>query len=90
MVTSNNVFHELSDPDSVLGEIIRILKPGGWVIVTDFRGDTRIGSKIAAAHNAEAHGPFSVNDLQALFTKTGLNNVNVRQIKNWAIGVGEK
>ncbi len=88
LVVSNSVFHELSEPGSVLREMIRVLKPGGWVIVTDFR-DTKIGRKIAA-HNKRAHGPFSVNELETLFTEAGLSKVKVSSVKHWVIGIGKK
>ena len=32
----NMVLHHLSDPSVALGEIRRILRPGGWLLVTDF------------------------------------------------------
>jgi ubiquinone/menaquinone biosynthesis C-methylase UbiE len=37
LVVSNGVFHELSSPEVVLREIVRVLKPNGWVVITDFR-----------------------------------------------------
>lgn len=89
LTVSNSVFHELSSPEAVLAEMLRVLKPGGWVIITDFR-DTRISRLICGAHSDDAHGPFSVNELETLFTKGGLSNVEVRPVKHWVIGVGKK
>jgi ubiquinone/menaquinone biosynthesis C-methylase UbiE len=81
--------HELSSPEAVLEEMRRVLKPGGWVILSDF-GYTRISKQICRSHREGAHGPFSVNELETLFTKTGLNNVKVSPVKHWVIGIGRK
>lgn len=89
LVVSNGVFHELAQPDKVLQEMVRVLRPDGWVIVTDFR-DTRIGNRIAAAHQDGSHGPFSVNELETLFNKVGLKNIKVNPIRHWIIGKGQR
>ncbi len=89
LVVSNGVFHELFEPEAVLGEIIRILRPHGWIVVTDFR-DTRIGKWIGASHRDEDHGPFSVDELESLFVKMGLTDVKVSPVKHWIMGVGRK
>jgi FkbM family methyltransferase len=89
LVMSNSVFHELSNPEAVLKEMGRVLKPSGWIIMSDFR-DTRISKLICRSHRKDAHGPFSVNELETLLTKTGLNNVKVIPVKHWIMGVGRK
>lgn len=89
VATSNGVFHELSEPKKALAEIKRVLRPGGFVILTDFR-DTPIGKRIGAAHNAEDHGPFSPEELKALIADAGFVNVTVETIKNWVLGMGQK
>jgi ubiquinone/menaquinone biosynthesis C-methylase UbiE len=89
LVMSNNVFHELSSPEGVLAEMLRVLKSDGWVIISDFR-DTRISKLICRSHREGTHGPFSVNELETLFIKAGLNDVNVGPVKHWVIGVGKK
>lgn len=89
LVVSNGVFHELSNPEKVLKEMFRVLKPNGRVIVTDFR-DTRIGRRIGAAHSRDAYGPLSVDGLNTLFIKAGLRNITVSAIKHWVIGAGKK
>ncbi len=86
---SNFVFHEFSSPDTVLAEMFRVLKPGGWIIITDYRRDTWIGRRIAAYHE-DTHGPFSATELDALFVNASLNNVKVSQIKNFILAVGKK
>lgn len=90
LVVSNFVLHEVSSPETVLKEIVRVLKPNGWVIITDFLKDTWLGKMEVAAHRAGAHGPFSVDELEALFTKCGLNDVKASRIRSWLIGMGKK
>jgi ubiquinone/menaquinone biosynthesis C-methylase UbiE len=90
LVVSNFVLHELSNPETVLREMLRVLKPGGWAIITDFRRDTWIGKRIAAGHSEDAYGPFSIHELETLFAQVGLHNVKVSPVKHLVIGVGEK
>jgi ubiquinone/menaquinone biosynthesis C-methylase UbiE len=89
LVMSNSVFHELSSPESVLAEALRILKPGGWVMISDFR-DTKISRLICRSHLEGLHGPFSVHELETLFAKAGLKNVKVSPVRHWVIGIGKK
>ncbi len=89
LVMSRNVFHELASPKAVLEEMLRVLKPGGWVLITDF-GDTRISRLICRSHREGSHGPFSVQELDTLFAKVGLKNVRIRSVGHWVIGVGQK
>ncbi len=89
LVISNSVFHELLNPDKVLMEMIRVLKPNGWLIVTDFR-DTRISKFIYHLHHSQSHGPFSIRELETLFTKSGLKNIKVSPLRNWVMGLGMK
>jgi ubiquinone/menaquinone biosynthesis C-methylase UbiE len=89
LVMSHSVFHELSNPEAVLAEMLRVLKPNGWVMITDFR-DTRISRLICRSHREESHGPFSVHELETLFKKAGLKNVRVSPVRHWVIGVGQK
>ncbi len=86
---SNFVLHEVSSPKTVLREIIRVLKPNGRVIITDFLKDTWFGKMEAAAHRAEAHGPFSIIELKVLFAKCGLKDVKASQVRSWIIGMGK-
>ena len=60
LVVSNHLLHEVSNPEAVLREMHRVLRPNGWAIITDFRA-TRIAKLIEVGHSKEAHGPFCVN-----------------------------
>jgi FkbM family methyltransferase len=89
LVMSNSVFHELSSPEAVLTEMLRVLKTNGWIMITDFR-DTKLSRIICRSHHKESHGPFSVHELESLFTKAGLKSVKVSPVRHWVIGVGRK
>lgn len=89
LVMSNSVFHELSSPGSVLKEMLRVLKPGGWVLMSDFR-DTKISRLICRCHHEGSHGPFSVGQLETLFVEAGLKSVKVSPLRHWVIGRAQK
>jgi ubiquinone/menaquinone biosynthesis C-methylase UbiE len=42
LVVSNFVLHELLNPKAVLLKTYRVLRPGGWIVITDFRKDTML------------------------------------------------
>ncbi len=90
LVVSNFVLHEVSNPESVLLEMIRVLKPNGWIIITDFLSNTFLGRMEVKAHGKEAHGPFNIIELESLFTKVGLKDIKVFAEKGWIIGMGKK
>ena len=89
LAVCNFVFHELSGPEAVLAEILRVLKPDGWVIITDFR-DGLFGKLIGASHRGNAHGAFSADGLEALLAKAGLSSVKVSPVRQYIIGAGKK
>lgn len=88
LVVSNGVFHELSSPETVLSEIRRVLKIGGWVIITDFR-DTWV-TRLVARHREDAHGPFSAIELETLFANVGFRDLKVSPIRSFILGVAKK
>ena len=89
LAMANSVFHELSSPEAVLKEMLKVLRPGGWVMISDFR-DTAITELICRSHGENAHGPFGINELETLLTKARLNNVEVSLVRHWVIGMGKK
>jgi len=90
LAVSNFVLHELSHTEAILSEIKRVMKTGGWIIITDFRKDTWIGRRIDSGHKESVHGPFTAGELDKLFNKIGFKNVKVKQIRNFILGVGKK
>ncbi|MCL5986037.1 MAG: class I SAM-dependent methyltransferase [Actinobacteria bacterium] len=89
LATSNGVLHELSQPQKALDEIIRVLKPGGLVVISDFR-NTSVGRRIAVAHREGDHGPFSLEEFKTLLSDTGFLNVKVDAIRHWVLASGQK
>ncbi len=83
LAVSSGLFHELSRPNEALAEMVRVVKPGGSVVVADFR-DMRM------PHGEGAHGPFSVNELTELFHEGGLIDTHVYPVRRWVVGVGRK
>ncbi len=59
-VTSWNVFHHLDDPERVFGEMLRVLKPGGKLVLADFSsGGFRLMDEIHAAEGRRHPHPPS-------------------------------
>jgi len=85
---SNNVLHELSSPDMVLSEVKRVLKPGGHVIITDFR-DNFMG-RIVSHHGKNSHGPFRISEMESILTKKDFTDLKIRPIRNSLIGIARK
>ncbi len=83
LAVSSALFHELTDPDRALAEMVRTVKPGGSIVVADFRD-------LKMAHGGEAHGPFSVDELTNLFHEEGLIDATIYPVKRWVVGVGKK
>jgi ubiquinone/menaquinone biosynthesis C-methylase UbiE len=93
LIVSNFVLHEFSDSEIIIKEIIRVLKPNGFLIIVDFLKDSKMGKKFDFFHHhvhGDAHGTFSVKEVEALYAKCGLKDINVNADKSWFIGIGRK
>lgn len=89
LVTSNGVFHELSEPEKALNEMKRVLKLGSFVVISDFC-NTVVGRRIGMAHRKEDHGPFSADELVNLLQNAGFVNIKVEKIRHWVLATGQK
>jgi ubiquinone/menaquinone biosynthesis C-methylase UbiE len=73
-VVSMNAMHHIKNLRPVLKEMLRVLKPGGKLVLADF--SPRGFQSIARAHRAEGkvhpREPHSFRDLQQLLRKRGL------------------
>lgn len=89
LAVSNGVWHELPDPTCAAAELLRVLKPGGRIVVTDFR-DTGLGKRIGEAHRQTDHGPFSVEKLIKVLQQAGFADVAGEPVRSWVIASGAK
>lgn len=89
VAVSNGVWHELPDPARAAGELFRVTKRGGRVVVTDF-GDTTIGRRITARHRESDHGPFSVEELTRIMREAGFADVQGERVGHWVIAWATK
>lgn len=83
IAVSSCLFHELSWPERALAEMVRAVKPGGSIVVADFRN-------VRMPHGPRAHGPISVDELTDLFYTSGLTHIAVYPVKRWVVGTGQK
>ena len=72
----NLVLHHLSRPSTSLGEIARVLHPGGLVLATDF--DQHSQESMRTMYGDRWLG-FSLDELSAALVKTGLTIVDYRR-----------
>ncbi|MDD3345542.1 MAG: class I SAM-dependent methyltransferase, partial [Candidatus Omnitrophica bacterium] len=83
VVFSVNVFHHLERPSEVLGEVIRVLKPGGRVILSDF--NARGMRLINACHSYEGHNhDFSRQGLSRAADYLSRRNFQIKQYESEA------
>ncbi len=74
-VTSWNVFHHLDDAERVFGEMLRVLKPGGKLVLADFSmGGFRLLDTIHAAEGQRhPHPPSQFAHWRARLRSAGYN-----------------
>lgn len=88
---TNSLLHELTDPGRCLNELFRVVRPGGRIVITDFRDSSR-GRRIGSPENHQpgAHGVFGLDELEALLIRTGLEAVEMDRSGDWVIASGRK
>jgi ubiquinone/menaquinone biosynthesis C-methylase UbiE len=72
-VVSMNVIHHLDDPDRVLAEMLRVLKPGGKLVIADFSASGfRLMDKIHRAEGrSHPHPPSRFEEWKAQLQDRG-------------------
>jgi ubiquinone/menaquinone biosynthesis C-methylase UbiE len=88
IAVSNNVFHELDKPGEALAEQLRVLKPGGHIVISDFRS-TRLVKIITVAHKGGT-GPFKAPEMRQMLEEAGFKDIEVRAIRHRLISRATK
>jgi ubiquinone/menaquinone biosynthesis C-methylase UbiE len=100
LVVSDGVFHEFSDPVSVLSEIGRVLKPKGALLIRDLSRPNRFtmsrlideqtrlhGSPMRSQIEAALRGAYTAAELSELVRDAGLQGANVVSLDEYHIGI---
>ena len=80
LVVSNNVLHELADPQATLLDAFRVLKPGGKIILCDFAKNLT-WLLMKPFHGKSSHGPLDTEEVKALLDRAGFDSVRVQRIR---------
>jgi ubiquinone/menaquinone biosynthesis C-methylase UbiE len=84
-VRSERLFQHLSDPRAALAEMLRVTRPGGWVVVldTDYSSSTidsdqtDLERRLALAAAQSVRSGYVARKLYRLFTDQGLTDISV-------------
>jgi ubiquinone/menaquinone biosynthesis C-methylase UbiE len=77
LVISAHLLHEVTDPYAVLDEVARVLKPGGFFVVQDFR-DGLFWRVFRQFHSDRAKGPLDAEELCTKLEQLGFEEVAVQ------------
>jgi len=90
VVLTTALLHELASPDAAVREMWRILRPGGRLVVGDFR-DTEVNKRrIAGAHGEESRGPMSLDEMSSLLRGAGFEDVDIEPVGRWLLAASRK
>lgn len=84
VVISANVFHYLRRPDDVLREMLRVLRPGGKLIITDWCDDylaCRICDLWLRRFNPAHHRTYKSRECEAMLERAGARDITVERYK---------
>jgi len=74
VIFSINVFHHLQEPQAVLNEIVRLLRPEGKIVLSDFNAKGLEAINACHAHEGRVHDYFKhdLSEAKDYFTIRGL------------------
>ena len=84
-VTCERVFQHLDAPDTAIGELVRVTRPGGRIVVIDtdwgmhaiHGADPGVTARVIACWSDNAANGWSGRQLPALFSRSGVHNAAV-------------
>jgi ubiquinone/menaquinone biosynthesis C-methylase UbiE len=77
LAVSIGLLHELQDPAGVLGEVHRVLRPGGRVVIKDYRAGFLWSPMMRLIHPRGAFGPFHPAKLREVLERAGFMQIDV-------------
>ena len=81
-VVTAHAFHELSNPETALSEIRRVLKPGGTLLIADFaKGETRWDERY-----------YTPEEVEAMLKRGGFTQIEVEKVPgvHYLFAIGRK
>lgn len=91
VVVSTSVLHYVRHPDAALGEMKRVLEPGGRAVVTDWCDDyltCRVCDLILRLFNRAHFRTYGCAECERLMTDAGFGSVEIEAYKiNWLWGL---
>jgi ubiquinone/menaquinone biosynthesis C-methylase UbiE len=83
LIVCSNSFHHYFNPDNVLREVHRVLKPRGRIYIVDVTADgliTRLLDKLAKKMEPDHVKLYSTQEYQTFFGKAGLDYVTSKSV----------
>ncbi len=91
MVVSTSVFHFIRRPSDALSEMKRVLKPGGWAVITDWCDDylsCRVCNLFLRRFNRAHFHTYRKTECEQLMIAAGFEDVHAEMYKiNWLWGL---
>jgi ubiquinone/menaquinone biosynthesis C-methylase UbiE len=100
LVVSDRVFHQFSDPVSVMSEIARVVKSKGGLLIRDFRRPNRFrisqlitelsrryGARMRPQIEQALRGAYTLEELKRIVEESSLEGVRVIEFDELHIGI---